>query len=252
MVPARAPRASRAAASATSTSGATRRTRYTRRADHLQGLRDLELDLGPGRQAPTTGTASTRTSPTSTSTTRRCSEAMFAVARLLARAWASTACGSTPCPTCTSARARTARTCPRRTRSCSELRAHVDEQVRRPHAAGRGQPVAGGRRRLLRRRRRVPHGVPLPAHAAAVHGAAAWRTASRSSTSSTQTPAIPETLPVGAVPAQPRRADARDGDRRGARLHVPRLRRTTRRRASTSASAAGWRRCSATTAAASS
>ena len=58
-----------------------------------------------------------------------------------------------------------------------------------------------------------------------------------------QTPAIPPELPVGDVPAQPRRADARDGDRRGARLHVPRLRRTTRRCASTSASAAGSRRC---------
>ena len=39
-----------------------------------------------------------------------------------------------------------------------------------------------------------------------------------------QTPPIPENCPVGAVPAQPRRADARDGDRRGARLHVPRVR----------------------------
>ena len=34
----------------------------------------------------------------------------------------------------------------------------------------------------------------------------------------------PRRLPVGAVPAQPRRADARDGHRRGARLHVPGLR----------------------------
>ena len=30
----------------------------------------------------------------------------------------------------------------------------------------------------------------------------------------------PRELPVGDLPAQPRRADARDGDRRGARLHV--------------------------------
>ena len=35
-----------------------------------------------------------------------------------------------------------------------------------------------------------------------------------------QTPADPGDLPVGPVPAQPRRADARDGHRRGARLHV--------------------------------
>ena len=39
-----------------------------------------------------------------------------------------------------------------------------------------------------------------------------------------QTPDIPDDLPVGAVPAQPRRADARDGHRRGARLHVLGLR----------------------------
>ena len=84
--------------------------------------------------------------------------------------WASTACGSTPCPTSTSARAPTARTCPRRTpssRSCARTRRRA---LPGPHAAGRGQPVAGGRRRLLRRRRRVPHGLPLPGDAAAVHG----------------------------------------------------------------------------------
>ena len=41
-----------------------------------------------------------------------------------------------------------------------------------PHAAGRGQPVARGRRVVLRRRRRVPHELPLPGDAAAVHGPA--------------------------------------------------------------------------------
>ena len=35
-----------------------------------------------------------------------------------------------------------------------------------------------------------------------------------------QTPDDPRRLPVGHLPAQPRRADARDGDRRRARLHV--------------------------------
>jgi maltose alpha-D-glucosyltransferase / alpha-amylase len=66
-----------------------------------------------------------------------------------------------------------------------------------------------------------------------------------------RTPPIPGVVPVGHLPAQPRRADARDGHRRRARLHVRRVRRI-RMRASTSASAAGWRRCSRATAAASS
>ncbi len=43
-----------------------------------------------------------------------------------------------------------------------------------------------------------------------------------------QTPPLPPELPVGALPAQPRRAHARDGDRRRARLHVSRLRRPGR------------------------
>ncbi len=60
--------------------------------------------------------------------------------------------------------------------------------------------------------------------------------------------ADPGDVPVGDLPAQPRRADAGDGDRRGARLHVPRLRGGPRTSGSTSASAAAWRRCSATTA----
>ena len=62
------------------------------------------------------------------------------------------------------------------------------------------------------------------------------------------TPPIPGELPVGHVSAQPRRADAGDGDRRRARLHVPQLRAVTARCGSTWASAAGWRRCWRTTA----
>ena len=39
-----------------------------------------------------------------------------------------------------------------------------------------------------------------------------------------ETPPTPARLPVGPLPPQPRRADPGDGDRRRARLHVPRLR----------------------------
>ena len=57
-------------------------------------------------------------------------------------------------------------------------------RVPRQGAAGRGEPVAGRRRRVLRRsrhrRRRVPHGVPLPADAAHLHGRAAGIALSRS------------------------------------------------------------------------
>ena len=96
-----------------------------------------------------------------------------------------------------------------------------------PRAAGRGEPVAGGRRPLLRRRRRrrVPHGVPLPRHAAHVHvGAPRGRDADLRDPRADA--GDPGQLPVGALPPQPRRADARDGHGRGARLHV---RRSTRR-----------------------
>ncbi len=45
--------------------------------------------------------------------------------------------------------------------------------VSRPHAARRGQPVAGGHAPLFRRRRRMPHGISFPSDAAHVHGARA-------------------------------------------------------------------------------
>ena len=45
----------------------------------------------------------------------------------------------------------------------------------RQDAAGRSQPVAGRSARLLRRRRRVSHGLPFSAHAQNVHGPEAGR-----------------------------------------------------------------------------
>ena len=92
-----------------------------------------------------------------------------------------------------------------------------------PGAAGRGQPVAGRRGRVLRRpeerRRRVPHGVPLPADAAHLHGGAP-RVALPDLGDPGPDAGHPGQLPVGHLPAQPRRADAGDGHRRGTRLHV--------------------------------
>ena len=92
-----------------------------------------------------------------------------------------------------------------------------------PHAARRGQPVARGRRRLLRRRRRVPHELPLPGDAAAVHVAAPRAPHADRRHHGADARAAARRA-VGDVPAQPRRADAGDGHRRGARPDAPRLR----------------------------
>ena len=105
----------------------------------------------------------------------------------------------------------------------SDLRRHIDAKFRGPDAPGRGEPMAGGCGRVLRQRRSMPHGVPLPVDAADVHGdphggpVPAHRHLEPDA-------ADPRELPMGHVPAEPRRVDARDGDGRGARLHVPRLR----------------------------
>ena len=78
----------------------------------------------------------------------------------------------------------------------------------RPRAARRGESVAGGRRPVLReRRRRVPDGVPLPGDAAHVHvGPARGRDADLRDPGADAGDS--RQLPVGALPPQPRRADA--------------------------------------------
>ena len=100
-------------------------------------------------------------------------------------------------------------------------------EVPRQDPARRGQPVAGRRRRLLRRlrvrRRRVPHVLPLPGDAAHLHGGAP-RVALPDLGDPRADAADPDRLPVGHLPAQPRRAHPRDGQRRGPRLHVGRVR----------------------------
>ena len=119
--------------------------------------------------------------------------------------------------------------------------------LRRPHAARRGEPVARGRGRVLRRRRRVPDGVPLPADAPAVHGPADGGPVPDRRHPAPD-PAAARRVPVGRVPAQPRRAHARDGHRRRARLHVPRVRARPVDAHQPRASGAGSRRCCRTTA----
>ena len=64
-----------------------------------------------------------------------------------------------------------------------EIRAAIDAEYANRLDPGRSQPVARRRPPLLRRRRRVPHGLPLPADAAHLHGAAPGRPPARSPTS---------------------------------------------------------------------
>ncbi len=124
------------------------------------------------------------------------------------------------------------------------IRARDGRRLRGPHAARRGEPVAGRRPAVLRRRRRMPHGVPLPADAAHVHGAAAGGSAPDHRDPAPDA-GHSRDLPVGALSAQSRRADARDGDRRRARLHVSGLRRRSadadQRRHPPAPRAARWR-----------
>src|SRR5690348_17216510 len=69
----------------------------------------------------------------------------------------------------------------------------------------------------------MPHGVSLSAHAALVHGFAYGRPVSDRRHLAANTAAA-EWVSMGGLPAQSRRVDARNGDRRRARLHVPRVR----------------------------
>ena len=71
-------------------------------------------------------------------------------------------------------------------------RARSTRSIQNECCSRRGEPVAERRAPVLRRRRRVPHGVPLSADAAHVHGDRARKTARRSSRSCAQTPAIPD------------------------------------------------------------
>ena len=150
-----------------------------RRAHHLR--RHREAPTGPGTRcaSSTSGTGSSATSPTSTSTTPGAGGDARGAA-LLAR----------PRHRRLPARRRALplrarghqRREPARDPRLPQARAQADRRpLPRPGAAVRGQPVAGRRRRVLRRpRRRVPHGLPLPGDAAHLHGRTARAAATRS------------------------------------------------------------------------
>src|SRR3954469_1406477 len=78
-------------------------------------------------------------------------------------------------------------------------------------AAGRGQSGSGGHAAILRAWRRVPYGFPFPADAAPVHGRGTGGPPADHRYHGAHAAAAGR-LPMGDLPAQPRRADAGDGD----------------------------------------
>ena len=194
------------------------RSALPRRAHHLHRHRGLELDVGPGRRrlllAPLLPPPARPQLRQPRGRGRRCSRHCASGSTS-----ASTASASTPCRTSTSATARTARTCPETHAFLRRVRSHIDES--HPDTVllaeanqwpadvveyfGDGDechmafhfPVMPRMFMALRREEARPIYEILA-----------------------QTPGDPRQLPVGPLPAQPRRADARDGVRRGARLHV--------------------------------
>ena len=153
---------------ATSTCGATRRTDTPRPGS---SSRTSSTPTGPGTAWParTSGTGSTRTSRTSTSTTPRsvgpCSASSTSGSR-----WGSTACASTRCRICTNARERTARTCRRRTSSSRSCARHIDDRFRNRMLLAEANQWPEDAVAYFGEGDDVPHGVPLPGHAADVHG----------------------------------------------------------------------------------
>ena len=190
----------------------------------------------------TSGTASSATSPTSTSTTPPCRTRS---STSCGSGWtsASTASGSTRSRTCSRGRAPTARTCRRPTNSSASC-AGWSTRATRAGSSRRGQPVAEGVVEYFGTEdgAGMPHGLPLPGHAAALlraargEGGADHRDHERHA-------GHPRRRAVGHVPAQPRRADARDGHRPRSAPRCTAGTRRTRACAPTSASGAGWRRC---------
>ena len=181
LVPAGPARRRPARRSGTSTSGATP-TSSTPGADHLHRLRDLELDLGPGGRRLLLAPLLPPPARPELRQPARCASAVLEVMRF----WLDLGVDGLRLDAVPYLIEREGTNCenlPETHDVLKESARELDAQFPGPDAAGRGQPVARRRAALLRRRRRVPHGVPLPADAADLHGHPHRRTASRSSTS---------------------------------------------------------------------
>ena len=188
--------------------------KYKQAPHHLLGHREVELDLGPRRQglllAPLL-LPSARPQLRQSRGARRDAQGASASGSTAG----STDSAWTPSPISSSARAPRCENLPETHAFFKELRAAIDKDYSGRILLAEANQVPGGGAALFRRGRRVPHGLPLSPDAAHLHrdpqgGPQAHRRRPA------RDPADPGLLPMGAVPAQPRRADPRDGHRRGA------------------------------------
>ena len=144
---------------------------------------------------------------------------MIAGDAALARSWASTDSGWMRFHICASAKAPTTRICRRRTPS--SRRSGRSSTPMRPASCCSPRPISG------RKTCSAYFGDGDECHMAyhfplmpRIYMAIAQEDRFPIADILRQTPDIPDELPMGAVPAQSRRADARNGDRRRARLPV--------------------------------
>jgi len=170
---------------------------------------------------PISGTASSRTSPTSISTTRTfCARCWMPCASGWIKAWTDWRLDAIPYLV-----ERDGTNCenlPETHAIIRQIRAALDERYANRMILAEANQLPVERAPVLRRGRRVPHGLPLSPHAPAVHGPAPRRSPAhprhhgRHAGNSAQ-------LSVGPIFAQSRRADPGNGQRPRARLYVPGL-----------------------------
>ena len=201
--------------------------KYAGHAHHLHRHREIELDLGSGSQAVSTGTASSRTSRISISTIRACVGAIMQVMKR----WLDIGVDGfrlDAIPYLCERDGTNNENLPETHAIIKKLRAELDAYAKGKVLLAEANQWPEDVQRLFRRRRRMPHGLSFPADAAHLHGDRAG-----GPLSDHRHPApdagYPGQLPVGAVPAQPRRTDARNGHRRRARLSVVDLRQRSAR-----------------------
>ena len=145
--------------------------------------RILQLDLGPGGRGLLLAPILLPPARPEFRQSPRCVKAVLRGHAISGSTWGWTACGSTQCPISSSGKGPTARTCRRPTQFLKKLRAIVDRNYADRMFLAEANQWPEDVRGLFRRRRRVPHGLSFSADAAHVHGPAAWRTATPSSTS---------------------------------------------------------------------